>query len=275
MKYEIIRHISKIKEWNSVSIQFNEVKWYNGKPKYDLRKWEDGEPKKGITLEREDLETLYIALGRELGYEQHDKKETEEIPFINNSVEENVEELMDYRNFIVYGAYEDCMKKGHDCQDITVIVPYYYNGKVKEIKLPARKCKTCKKYYISNYQYNTLMKKGRILCQVVSKKEYEEYSKEQEAGGLSEQSILKIVGYTVNSNDDYSDDYRHNVLKYAIAEEIFTKEKAIRHISWLIKLNENKSNMEESVKKWRSDRDYLRVYNEKKPLYGVHKFICN
>ena len=241
MKYEIIRHISKIKEWNSVSIQFNEVKWYNGKPKYDLRKWEDGEPKKGITLEREDLETLYIALGRELGYEQHDKKETEEIPFINNSVEENVEELMDYRNFIVYGAYEDCMKKGHNCQDITVIVPYYYNGKVKEIKLPARKCKTCKKYYISNYQYNTLMKKGRILCQIVSKKEYEEYSKEQEAGGLSEQSILKIVGYTVNSNDDYSDDYRHNVLKYAIAEEIFTKEKAIRHISWLIKLNENKS----------------------------------
>ena len=93
--------------------------------------------------------------------------------------------------------------------------------------------------------------------------------------GLSEQSILKIVGYTVNSNDDYSDDYRHNVLKYAIAEEIFTKEKAIRHISWLIKLNENKSNMEESVKKWRSDRDYLRGYNEKKPLYGVHKFICN
>lgn len=275
MKYEIIRHISKIKEWNSVSIQFNEVKWYNGKPKYDLRKWEDGEPKKGITLEREDLETLYIALGRELGYEQHDKKETEEIPFINNSVEENVEELMDYRNFIVYGAYEDCMKKGHDCQDITVIVPYYYNGKVKEIKLPARKCKTCKKYYISNYQYNTLMKKGRILCQVVSKKEYEEYSKEQEAGGLSEQSILKIVGYTVNSNDDYSDDYRHNVLKYAIAEEIFTKEKAIRHISWLIKLNENKSNMEESVKKWRSDRDYLRGYNEKKPLYGgsIPKFV--
>ena len=57
------------------------------------------------------------------------------------------------------------------------------------------------------------MKKGRILCQIVSKKEYEEYSKEQEAGGLSEQSILKIVGYTVNSNDDYSDDYRHNVLK--------------------------------------------------------------
>ena len=240
MKYEIIRHISKIKEWNSVSIQFNEMKWYNGKPKYDLRKWEDGEPKKGITLEREDLEKLYIALGRELGYEQHDKKEIEEIPFINNSVEENVEELMDYRNFIVYGAYEDCIKKGHDCQDITVIVPYYYNGKVKEIKLPARKCKTCKKYYISNYQYNTLMKKGRILCQVVSKKEYEEYSKEQEAGGLSEQSILNIVGYTVNSNDDYSDDYRHNVLKYAIAEEIFTKEKAIRHISWLIKLNENK-----------------------------------
>ena len=119
------------------------------------------------------------------------------------------------------------------------------------------------------------MKKGRILWQVVSKKEYEEYSKEQEAGGLSELSILNIVGYTVNSNDDYSDDYRHNVLKYAIAEEIFTKEKAIRHISWLIKLNENKSNMEESVKKWRSDRDYLRGYNEKKPLYGVHKFICN
>ena len=54
-----------------------------------------------------------------------------------------MEELMDYRNFIVYGAYEDCMKKGHNCQDITVIVPYYYNGKVKEIKLPARKCKTC------------------------------------------------------------------------------------------------------------------------------------
>lgn len=273
MKYEIIRQISKIKEWNTVSIQFNEVKWFDGKPKYDLRKWEDGEPKKGITLEREDLEKLYNVIGKELGYEHIGKKEDENNHLIKDNIDGNEEEPMDYKNFIVYGAYDECVKIGHDCQNITVIVPYYSNGEVRKIKLPARHCKTCKKYYISDYQYNTLMKNGRILCQVVSKKEYETYSKKKEHGDLSAQNILNIVGYTVNATDDYSDKYRQTVLKYAIAEEIFTKKKAIAHIGWLINFNEHKPNMEEAIKKWKIDRDYLTGYNEKTPLYGVHKII--
>lgn len=179
---------------------------------------------------------------------------------------------IDYRNFIIYHAYDDCAKKHHNYEDIKVLAPYYSHGHVEEIILPARYCKTCKQYYISDFQYKKFMSDGRILCKVISKEEYEQYELDSSFDDLSAQSILNIVGYNVNSTDDFSDDYRQNVLKYAIAEGVFTKDKAISHISFLIRLNERKDHMALPLAKWKKDRAYLTNYKEQ-PLYGIRKII--
>lgn len=263
--YKLIKHIKTISEKYGTTIEFNIMQWYDNKPKYDIRKWEDDKPTKGISLSKEELRNLYCALHNEIN--RLDNKNS------FNKASEDIKPI-DYRNFIIYNAYNDCQKKNHDYQDIKVLVPHYsnINNKVEEIILPARYCKTCKQYYISDYQYQIHMRFGRILCKVVSKEDYEKYIQESSFEELSPQSILNIVGYTVNGIDDFTDDYRQNILKYAIAEGVFTKDKAINHISFLIKLNEKKSNMEIALSKWKKDRAYLTNYKEQ-PLYGIHKII--
>ena len=41
-------------------------------PKYDIRNWtRDGEPGKGVTMNLEELRTLYELIGKELDYIDH------------------------------------------------------------------------------------------------------------------------------------------------------------------------------------------------------------
>lgn len=54
-------------------------------------------------------------------------------------------------------------------------------------------------------------------------------------------------------------------------ENIFTKEKAIKHLSFLIKLNERKPNMDSAIEKWKKDRKYLSGSDGK---IGIGSIIC-
>lgn len=128
---------------------------------------------------------------------------------------------------------------------------------VTDVKIKARHCKTCGAYYISNFTYADLKKNGTILCKVVTKKEYNNFIKNTEFVNLDFQSILAITGYTVNAQDNLSDSCRQAILDRAIHDGIYTKQKAINHISFLIKLNEDKTNMSNAVDKWKRDREFL------------------
>lgn len=283
MNVEIVKHLCTIKKWNKISLDFNLVRWNNGPVKYDIRKWEDGSPQKGVSMNENEIRTLFFSLGEELGYFNNNSgfvipTDMEEIDLPFPEEKEQIEEKIkttpiDYRYFMIYGQSTECNK--HDIEEIKAVVPYYSNGKMEAIVVPARYCKTCKAYYISEFRYNELIAHGKLMCKVVSKKEYENYKKELQFGELSPQSELSMVGYTTNSKDNYSDEYRRMILKCAIAENIFTKKKAIGHLSFLIKLNEGTPHMDVPVQKWKEDHKYLLGYDEKEddPLIGIKGFI--
>lgn len=231
---KIIKHIATIKEWKNVTIELNLIEWKEGKPQYDLRKWEGNTPLKGISLQKDDLISLHDAISAELAEEEltfgevvcSDKSEEKE--------DRDVETL-DFRNVIVHDKFDDCILEGHDYIDVEAIVPVYKLNGVTDVKIKARHCKTCGAYYISNFTYADLKKKGTILCKVVTKKEYNNFIKNTEFANLDFQSILAITGYTVNAQDNLSDSCRQAILDRAIHDGIYTKQKAINHISFLIK----------------------------------------
>lgn len=263
---KIVKHIATIKEWKNVSLELNLIEWGKHKEaKYDLRCWEGTKALRGVTLQKEDLITLYDVIEKELQFKKVDdssKKEDDWLPFgkceLSNELEvEKKEEVLDYRNIIVHDHFYECVKNGHDCEDVDAIVPIYKLTGVKEIKVAARHCKTCGAYYISNLTYEQIKENGRILCKVVTKEEYNEFIKDKVFGELAFQSILAITGYTVNSKDNLSDQCRQEILNRAINEGVYTKQKAINHINYLIKMNEHKIGWDNAVAKWKKDREYL------------------
>ena len=81
-----------------------------------------------------------------------------------------------------------------------------------------------------------------------------------EFGELKPQSILNMIGYTVNSQDNYPDKYRQQILSFAIDSGIITKKEAIGYLSFFIRLNEGHPNFTEAISKWHRDRNYLTGY---------------
>ena len=272
---KIIKKIATIKEWKNVSIELNLIDWGDGKAKYDLRKWENETPLKGVSMDRDSLEALYRAVSKELEHESEqssDNNDIEELPFSDNieyetdlpfdihtsdNEEQEYQAVLDYHNVVVHDNIDECIHSGHDYVKVSATVPVYTNSGVQELTIPAFHCKTCNAYYISSLSYNSLISHGSILCRVVNKKEYNLFIKNKDFKDLYTQSILNIIGYTVNSKDDLSDACRQTILTRAINAGVFSKKKAINHLSFLIKLNADKDNFADAVAKWKRDRDFL------------------
>lgn len=273
MKYQIIKHIETIKEWSTMNIQLNLMKWGDVPAKYDIRKWEGEEPRKGISLAKDEAEMLLIALCKELGYKC---EKIEEKVCASEREEESTSNLteIDYRNFIIHSNISDCEMCHHDFEDIKAVVPVYSFGNVKMVEFPAIFCRTCKVYYISENTYTIIKKKGRLLCQLASLQEYQEYKKASIIGNLKPQNILNIIGYNVDSKNDLSDECRRTVLMYAIEEGVVTRKGAIKHIGFLIKLNEKNPSKKNAIAKWEADRAFLQGYTVgSQKLIGVKRMI--
>lgn len=274
MNFKVIEHIATIKKWKTVSIELNIVDWGDGKKKYDIRKWSGNEPLKGISMDKEDLHSLYNILGKELGFSEEEtdlpfgadgavtfNDDDDDLPFKDlnekNKQEDIITKVLDYRNVIVYDNFFECERAKHHYEELNAYVDVYKSAGVKRISVPVKYCRNCNAYYISFAEYQRITQNGRILCRVVSKKEYNQFIKNNSFVDLDFQSILSIVGYTVSAEAGLTDKCRQEILKRAIETGIFSKNKAINHISFLIKLNEGKDNMQQAVEKWKKDREYL------------------
>lgn len=145
----------------------------------------------------------------------------------------------------------------HYFEELNTYVDVYKSDGVRRISVPVKYCRNCNAYYISFAEYEKVTQNGRILCRVVSKKEYNQFIKNRLFVDLDFQSILSIVGYTVSAGAGLTDKCRQEILKRAIETGVFSKNKAINHISFLIKLNEGKVTMQQAVEKWKKDREYL------------------
>lgn len=267
IKFDIVRRIATIKEWGYTTLELNVVKWGDNEEKYDLRRWEGNTPGRGITLTSEDLEELFNVIGDELDLFEVDEEDGgHELPYLNSSPTDLFDakpkqEEIDYRNFFIHGDGK-CTKPDHNDQEkvIALLQVLKSDMTIEDVEIKATFCPKCYAYYISENDYLAVSRKGRLLCQLMSDEEYKIYKRDMEFGDLKPQSILNMIGYTVNSKDNYPDKYRQQILSFAIDSKIISKKDAIGYLSFFIKLNEGHPNFSEAISKWHRDRNFLTGY---------------
>ena len=77
--------------------------------------------------------------------------------------------------------------------------------------------------------------------------------------------MLRSYGYTVNAQDNLSDDERQRILSFVIENKIMKVDEIIFFIEWLINRNSGKDFYNARLK-WNRDIGFLRNY---KPVEGI------
>lgn len=173
-----------------------------------------------------------------------------------NEVDEEDDEIIEFKSFLVYTDNFKCQKEGHDISSLTAVVDICTpNGIRRSASFPAIWCEDCNAYYISESTYRELKVQGTILCKVLSKEKFD--SPDSVFDTYNEKSILNIYGYNVNAKEDKSDVERRAVLDMIIKNDIMTKSCVIDFLQYLIDRPSGKRNMSQSIRKWRSDIEYL------------------
>lgn len=295
VKYSIVKNIACWKVSDSETLEFKIIKWANNPEKYDLRKWSNGEPKTGVTIPKERLEDVFIAIGEELDYEINSGESPEPDPEPGlepgpeldpdpepEAFEITPYEEIDFRDFFVYGSVSGCGYPNHtDKELVRAKLPILSGiGVVKETELSAIFCRECGVYYITQSEYDRISKEGRIICQLLSEKEYLYFKNNRNHNQFDylPESILHRFGYNASEKDDYSDNDRQQILTTAISLGVVSKRDAIGLIKTLIYRNEKNYKNRNAVEKWRKDLAFLNgfdpdEYIKNKRLIGVKRII--
>lgn len=127
--------------------------------------------------------------------------------------------ILDFKNVIIKSSIHQCAKDNHDTCIRNALI-YILDNTTYEIvpeTIPLLYCKFCDVYYMYEDQYNTLSKKGKILCRIYNLKQWQEgYTGDDFFGKLNMESIFKICGYSVSSNSSVPDQARQNLLSFLI-----------------------------------------------------------
>ena len=107
-------------------------------------------------------------------------------------------------------------------------------------------------YYMYENDYIALSKSGKVLCRV-----YNSVDKIMPFGHLNTESIFKICGYTVNSNDNVPDKERHQLLHFLIERNIVTLTQTLDFLQWLINSRIDNPSMHNAIQKWKNDFSYI------------------
>ena len=168
--------------------------------------------------------------------------------------------ILDFKNVIIKSSIHQCAKDNHDTCIRNALI-YILDNTTYEIvpeTVPLLYCKTCNIYYMYEDQYNTLSKKGKILCRIYNLKQWQEgYTSDDFFGKLNMESIFKICGYSVSSNSSIPDQARQNLLSFLIDRKIVSLAQTLNFLHWLIDNRKDSARMQNAVKKWKSDLKYI------------------
>ena len=110
-----------------------------------------------------------------------------------------------------------CSKKGHFiepyCGMVSIITPE--SGIVVE-KVYLGYCNDCGVYYIFRRDYDSLSRKGKLLCKVIDSDSKKVISDANFSFGT--QSILAEMGYNVQTSENLSSEERQRIIKKAIED---------------------------------------------------------
>ena len=243
--------------YNSIEISFNNkpdnsvieaLKTYRWK--WNRTKWR--------WYNKNNLDNLVFAHDLIYGYgnktEQSEKKEID----IKNAYKDNRKKTVNVLtgDFLVRKQLYFCVHNKHNYEDVNGIISIINEqGEKIEMVFPVTICDTCKKFYIREQDYQSILRYGVPLCKII--KEEKLYKSEFNEFNLSDQSILNMLGYRVSRDSGMSMAQRQAILKYIIEDGVLTRTQVLNHIEFLIRLNRNKYDFESAIFKWKEDREFV------------------
>ena len=184
----------------------------------------------------------------------------ETIILLKKSGAEAVQEIY-FEDFVTVTFNNYCVNQGHYFENIQAKVNILQrDGNLLTITIPAGYCQTCKKYFIGYWQFEKIKKMGVLLCRMT----HEESNSHDDTTGfyvdLSPESILKQYGYSVNANNNLTEEQRQQLLICLVESGICSKQKIANHLTWLIKTRRNQADLVNAISKWKVDRDFIDSY---------------
>ena len=76
------------------------------------------------------------------------------------------------KDFVIRVNIFKCMYNQHKIDNVVAMINIDDDGKKKQIKISAGYCSQCKIYFILEFTYQNLKKKGMILCRITDEKNY-------------------------------------------------------------------------------------------------------
>ena len=172
--------------------------------------------------------------------------------------------------FLVRKSYGTHRANGHSLEPVraTVAILPRVGGDPRPVEFDGYWCPKCRKYFMTEGTYLRLKRQGYICCKVVEEKDLgTRKTGEGLYGKLASESILHMYGYTVNQQDDLSEDERRTIISFVIENRIQTAQDVSRLLEWLIAQRVGNPRMAVAVSRWRSDLAFVRCYH--KPMRKV------
>lgn len=179
------------------------------------------------------------------------------------------------KDFLTRTRLNYCSSGEHKLEDIVGNVKVLNSvGEIENISFPAAYCDTCKKYYVLESEYRKLKLRGRIICKIVEHTYWND-PKNRNGFNLNKESLLHIMGYNVNAQEDLSQMQRQKILEIIIKEGILTKAEVCSHLDYLINRSIGRVYLMEASNKWKADRDYITSYDKNSKSVEVNSIVYN
>lgn len=156
-----------------------------------------------------------------------------------------------YDTLYIFKGENKCFREHHNIEAVTGDVIARHD---KYVNININYCNDCHKYFISEQEFFHY----RDLFGIVCKLEVDRTSTGYARFPMAEYSILRLYGYNVSKEDNYSDAERQQLLRVLIENDYVSKPEIIKYLNMFIKMNGSKDNMEDSVFKWESDLEFVR-----------------
>lgn len=163
------------------------------------------------------------------------------------------------KDFVVRSNVFKCAHNHHSIKDIVAVIYTDNDGRKQENVISAGFCPQCNIYFILESTYESLKRKGIILCRISDEKNY---LKSGSQGGmqLAQQSLLMQFGYSVAQQEGLSSMARQRILAVIIDNKIMSKSEVISYLDFFISQRSSRSNMGIAISKWEEDREFVENY---------------
>ncbi len=190
---------------------------------------------------------------------------------IEEQIEKNNRQFDPNKNVLnIYAGTIDCIRNHSD--EVESINAEIKGLNDEIININVNYCPYCELFFIKYTEYLRYMEKYKALPIIMQLKGHLSNIKDSNLD-LQEYSFLSLAGYTVRSKSGLDSKMRQDILKRLI-ELGRSKYELINHIDRLIEFNGKKINMENAVKKWKEDLDFIRQYQfDQQRQYSVDDII--